>query len=143
VSIVAVPEIRYIGSSAVVATANPQANARFSTALAGMRRAGLRLAVDDAGAGFASLRHILKLAPDMIKLDGSLTRNIDTDPKSRALGAAFSSFAREVGAIVVGEGVERRSQLAALREVGVSHAQGYLLGRPHPPLAEALTHCSS
>ncbi|WP_304639135.1 sensor domain-containing phosphodiesterase [Pseudomonas sp.] len=98
--------------------------------LAGLRRRGLKLAVDDAGAGFASFRHILKLNPDIIKLDASLIQKIDLDKPSRALAAALIRFAEEIGSKVVAEGVETESELAVLRELKVSKAQGYLLGRP-------------
>lgn len=104
----------------------------LSEALALLRRDGLRLAVDDAGSGYASFRHILKLKPDIIKLDQSLIRGIDHDPGSRALAAALITFARETGSCVVAEGVETEDELATLRTLGVSIAQGYLLGRPGP-----------
>lgn len=97
-----------------------------------MRQQGLRLAVDDAGAGYASFRHILKLKPDVIKLDVSLIRKIDTDTGSHALAAAIIRFAEETGSKVVAEGVETEAELNALRELNVNKAQGYLLGRPTP-----------
>ncbi|MES2318159.1 MAG: EAL domain-containing protein [Pseudomonadota bacterium] len=99
-------------------------------ALAPLRKRGLRLAVDDAGSGYASFRHILKLKPDVIKLDQSLIRDIDHDPAGRALAAALITFARETGSAVVAEGVETDAELATLRALGVHTAQGYLLGRP-------------
>jgi EAL domain-containing protein (putative c-di-GMP-specific phosphodiesterase class I)/CheY-like chemotaxis protein len=102
--------------------------ASLRTFLAG----GGRLAIDDAGAGFASLRHILRLEPDVIKLDISLTRDIDTDRARRALAAALVSFAREMGIGIVAEGIETTSELEALRTLGVRSGQGYLLGRPGP-----------
>jgi EAL domain-containing protein (putative c-di-GMP-specific phosphodiesterase class I) len=97
-----------------------------------LRRRGLRLAVDDAGAGYASLRHILSLRPDLIKLDTSLTRDIDTDPARRALAAALIAFAGATGSQIVAEGVETVSELDTLRALGVQKAQGYFLGRPMP-----------
>ncbi|MBW4048153.1 MAG: EAL domain-containing protein [Proteobacteria bacterium] len=97
-----------------------------------LRRRGLRLAVDDAGAGFASFRHILELKPDVIKLDTSLIRQIDTDTGQRALAAALVRFAQETGSQVVAEGVETEAELAILRELSVDKVQGYLLGRPAP-----------
>ncbi|HEX6734257.1 MAG TPA: EAL domain-containing protein [Azonexus sp.] len=97
-----------------------------------MRQRGLRLAVDDAGAGYASFRHILKLQPDVIKLDLSLIRKIDSDRGSRALAAALVRFAEETGSKVVAEGVETAGELQALRELKVNKAQGYLLGAPAP-----------
>lgn len=99
-------------------------------ALAGMRARGLRLAIDDAGAGYASFLHILRLAPDVIKLDRSLTREIDRRAESRALAAALKGFATETGSQLLAEGVETREELATLREIGIGKAQGYLLGRP-------------
>ncbi len=97
--------------------------------------AGIRLAVDDAGAGYASLRHILKLRPDVIKLDISLTRNIDEELLQRALAAALVTFARELGAAIVAEGVERPEEVVALAELGVRYAQGYHFARPSLDLA--------
>jgi EAL domain-containing protein (putative c-di-GMP-specific phosphodiesterase class I) len=105
--------------------------------LSGLRERGVRLAIDDAGAGFASLRHIVRLDPDMIKLDITLTRRIDKDPVRQALAVALVSFANQVGATVVAEGVETELQLEALRLTGIRFAQGFLLGSPGPlPLAE-------
>lgn len=100
--------------------------------LAPLRAQGLQLAVDDAGAGYASFRHILKLKPDIIKLDGSLVGAIDKDPGIRALAAALARFARETGAAVLAECVETEQELQALRDLQVDKAQGYLLGRPAP-----------
>ena len=88
--------------------------------------------LDDAGAGFASFRHILKLKPDVIKLDGSLIRNIDSSTVCRALAAALIRFAEETGSKVVAECIETEAELAVLRELKVNKAQGFLLGRPAP-----------
>jgi EAL domain-containing protein (putative c-di-GMP-specific phosphodiesterase class I) len=106
--------------------------AGLQRALDPLRHAGLRLAIDDAGAGYASLRHIVKLAPDVIKVDVSLTRRIDTDRVQRALTAALTSFAAQTGTGIVAEGIETPSQLRALRDLGVRCGQGYLLARPAP-----------
>ena len=105
----------------------------LTVALGELRRRGVRVAVDDAGAGYASLRHILQLQPEVIKLDVSLTRGIDRDPGLRALASALLAFAKEMGSTIVAEGVETSTQLTTLRSVGVTHAQGYHLGRPAPP----------
>jgi EAL domain-containing protein (putative c-di-GMP-specific phosphodiesterase class I) len=102
-----------------------------------LRKSGVRLAVDDAGAGYASFRHILQLEPDIIKLDISLTRDIDTDRTRRALAAALIRFAEETGSTIIAEGVETESELTVLRRLGINKAQGYLIGRPMP-LASAL-----
>lgn len=104
----------------------------LSTAVEEFRAGGLRLAIDDAGAGYASLRHILRLKPDMIKLDMSLTRDLDTDPVKHALTAALATFAAAVDAHLVAEGIETRAELRALTTLGVSAGQGFFLGRPGP-----------
>lgn len=97
-----------------------------------LRKRGLRLAVDDAGAGYASFRHILKLKPDVIKLDISLVQRIDVDLGCRALAAAISRFAEETGSKVLAEGVETDAEFKILRELKINNAQGFLLGRPQP-----------
>lgn len=105
-------------------------------ALGGFRDGGGRLAVDDAGAGYASLRHILRLAPDLIKLDVTLTRDIDSSQASQAMASALASFASKTRATIVAEGIETTEELTALRDLGIHHGQGYLLARPGPlPLA--------
>lgn len=109
---------------------------RFVAALEPLRRRGLRLAVDDAGAGYASFSHILQLGPDLIKLDVALTRNIDADRTRRSLAAALIRFAEETGSRIIAEGVETVAERDALLGLGVDMAQGYLLGRP-VPIAEA------
>ncbi len=103
---------------------------RLAEALAGLREAGVRLAIDDAGAGFASLMHILRLAPDLIKLDRQLISGIDTDPVRRSLAGSLMRFAADTGATIVAEGVETGSELGVLDELGIRHAQGFYLARP-------------
>lgn len=98
--------------------------------LAPARAAGLRVAIDDAGAGYASLHHIVELSPDIIKVDRSLIAGLDTDPSRRAVLAAFTSLAAGIGATLVAEGVETPGELRAAVEHGVHAAQGYLLARP-------------
>ncbi len=97
-----------------------------------LRRRGVRLAIDDAGAGFASLRHIVRMAPEFIKLDISLTRGIDLDPACRALTTALISFASEIGATIIAEGIETEAELETLRSLGVSWGQGYHIAVPGP-----------
>ncbi|MFJ5860975.1 EAL domain-containing protein [Pseudarthrobacter sp. NPDC092439] len=99
-------------------------------ALAVLRRDGILLAVDDAGAGFASMRHILQLAPDIIKIDREIIAGIDKSKGQYALGAAMTEFAAHVGAVVVAEGIETERELAAVTTIGMAGGQGYLLGRP-------------
>jgi PAS domain S-box-containing protein len=90
------------------------------------------LAVDDAGAGFASLRHVVELAPRFLKLDVGLVRHVDRDPTRQAMIAGLSHFAARVGCEVIAEGIEERAELEMLRELGVPLGQGYLLGQPEP-----------
>jgi PAS domain S-box-containing protein len=99
-----------------------------------LRRRGLRIAVDDAGSGFSSMRHILHLRPDIIKLDRSLIAGIDSDQGQRALGAAMVGFATQIDAGIVAEGIETQAELNAVVELGMTSGQGYFLGRPtiHP-----------
>lgn len=104
----------------------------LTTALSGLRARGLRLAVDDAGAGLASLRHIVLLDPDLIKLDVTLTQNVHQDEARRALVAALVAFGAQIDAAVVAEGVENEEQLNVLKEVGVRFAQGFFLSPPYP-----------
>jgi EAL domain-containing protein (putative c-di-GMP-specific phosphodiesterase class I) len=94
------------------------------------RERGARIAVDDLGAGYASLRHLLRLDPDIVKLDVSLTRELETDPRAQALTAALVELGALVGASVTAEGIETESELALLRGLGVREGQGYYLGSP-------------
>jgi PAS domain S-box-containing protein len=95
-----------------------------------LRDLGVRLAIDDAGAGYASLRHIVTLAPDLIKIDRDLVADLNSDRARRALVMAVVMYALEMGTTVLGEGVETTEELDALKSLGVDTAQGYLLGRP-------------
>ncbi len=92
----------------------------------------IRLAVDDAGAGFASFRHILELGPDYVKLDRALVHAIGRDPARQALVAGLVHFAVRTGATLIAEGVETEAEARQLTELGVPLAQGYRLGRPVP-----------
>jgi EAL domain-containing protein (putative c-di-GMP-specific phosphodiesterase class I) len=104
----------------------------LTSALRLLRRRGVRIAIDDAGAGFSSLRHTLRLAPDIVKLDISITRDVDSDRGRRALASALISFADEMGMTIVAEGVETPAERATLRELGVRFGQGFLFARPAP-----------
>ena len=104
----------------------------LGAALGKLRARGVQLMIDDAGAGFSSFKHILDLHPDVIKLDLSLTRDIDSDPLRRALAASLVAFAGEIGATLVAEGIETRGELETLRALGVTQGQGYLLASPGP-----------
>ncbi len=91
---------------------------------------GVRIAIDDAGAGYSSLRHVIELTPDFLKLDRELVRDLDRDRNRRALVGAMAAFAAEVGTSVIAEGVETAEELEVLRDAEVDLVQGYLLARP-------------
>lgn len=95
-----------------------------------LRRRGLRVAIDDVGAGYASLHHVVELQPDFIKMDMSLVQGLAGDRARRVAAKAFVVLAHDLGATIIAEGVESAGDLATLREIGVQAAQGYLLGRP-------------
>ncbi|MDR3474152.1 MAG: EAL domain-containing protein, partial [Devosia sp.] len=90
----------------------------------------VRLAVDDAGAGYASFRHILELVPSFVKLDIGLIRGINTDPARQALLAGMAYFGVKRKIRLVAEGIETRQELEVLRSLAIPYGQGYLLGRP-------------
>lgn len=103
---------------------------QLNAALDALRAHGVRFAIDDTGAGYASLQHVLQLRPDIIKLDRSLVAGLDTDRARRSLITALVLLALDIGATMVGEGVETSAELDALATLGVDHVQGYLLGEP-------------
>jgi PAS domain S-box-containing protein len=90
----------------------------------------VQIAVDDAGAGFASLRHIVELAPAMVKLDRSIIAGIDTDSSREAVVSGMVRFSGAAGLMLLAEGIETQAELATLRHLGVQLGQGYLLGMP-------------
>lgn len=96
-------------------------------------RPNVRLAVDDAGSGFASMRHVVELQPHFLKLDISLVRGVRADVSRQAMVAGLVRFAQQARCAVIAEGIERRTDLNMLRELGVTYGQGFLLGRPLPP----------
>jgi EAL domain-containing protein (putative c-di-GMP-specific phosphodiesterase class I) len=91
------------------------------------------------GSGYANMQHVLRLAPDIIKLDVALVRGIDGDRARRALAGSLAVFAEEMGARLVAEGIETPAELATLVELGVPYGQGFVLARPGPlPLPDGL-----
>jgi EAL domain-containing protein (putative c-di-GMP-specific phosphodiesterase class I)/CheY-like chemotaxis protein len=97
----------------------------------------VRLAVDDAGAGYASLHHVVALDPAFVKADIHFVSGIDADPGRQAMIAGLSHFARRRGSQLVAEGIETEAERATLRDLDIELGQGYLLGRP-APLAQFL-----
>lgn len=94
----------------------------------GQLGSSVRLAVDDAGSGYASLRHILALRPDFVKLDMDLVRGVEADGARQALIAGLVHYATETGCELIGEGIETPAERSALVELGVRYGQGYLFG---------------
>jgi EAL domain-containing protein (putative c-di-GMP-specific phosphodiesterase class I) len=105
---------------------------RLAAAIQSQRAAGLRLAIDDVGAGFANLMPIVRLSPDLLKLDRTLTTELANSRGVRALVVALTGLAIELGSTTLAEGIETEQQRALLTSLGVSLGQGYLLGRPVP-----------
>ena len=95
-----------------------------------LRELGAQIAVDDAGAGYSGLQQLIRLRPDVIKLDMSLTQDVDKDLARRSLASAMVQFAHDTNAHVVAEGIETEAELRTLRGIGVEMGQGYHLGRP-------------
>lgn len=104
--------------------------ASFRKAMAPLRERGIRLAVDDVGAGFSSLRHVVELVPDRMKLDRMFTSGIENDPARRAMAEALIVFARRTGIGLVAEGIETERELEVMRRLGVLLGQGFLIQRP-------------
>jgi EAL domain-containing protein (putative c-di-GMP-specific phosphodiesterase class I) len=104
--------------------------AELDAALRRLREHGVRVAVDDVGSGFASFRHVTRVNPEILKLDRSLVCGIDEDPVRQSLAAAIVAFARDVGAIVVSEGIESGDELECLMDLAVRCGQGFYLARP-------------
>jgi EAL domain-containing protein (putative c-di-GMP-specific phosphodiesterase class I) len=105
---------------------------RLKQELRYLRGLGVRIAVDDAGAGFASFRHILELRPDIIKLDTSITRDVHAEVPKQALVSALVAFASKLGAELVAEGVETAEEAVELGALGVQFVQGFHIARPGP-----------
>lgn len=94
-----------------------------------------RIAIDDVGTGYAGLRHLIELQPDVLKMDMVLTRHCDTDPARRAIAAAMVQFSHDIGAKLVAEGIETEGERAVMQDLGVDYGQGYLFARPLPVVA--------
>ncbi len=105
----------------------------LSSVIEPLRARGARLAVDDMGAGYSGLRQITAVHPSYLKLDRSLVSGIDADDERAALVGALAGYAKQVGSLLVAEGVETDAELRAVRRLGVPLVQGFYLGRPGPP----------
>jgi diguanylate cyclase (GGDEF)-like protein/PAS domain S-box-containing protein len=103
---------------------------RTTATLTDLRARGARIAVDDAGAGYAGLRQLMVLHPDLIKLDRGLIENVASDQAKQALVECFVRFAERTDATVCAEGIESLDDLLALARLGVTYGQGYIIARP-------------
>lgn len=108
------------------------------TATSQLRSSGLRLAIDDVGMGFSGLNHILRLSPDIIKIDAALIRDVDQNVAKQALISALVGFAERTAVEVIAEGIETEAEWEMVRLLGVGVAQGYFIGRPQPLPRRAL-----
>ena len=104
-------------------------------AVAELRDRGARIAIDDAGAGYAGLKQMMRVKPDIVKLDRDLIKRIHADPARMALVESFVRFARRIGATVCAEGIESLDDLAVVSDLDVQWGQGFALGRPAAPWA--------
>jgi len=109
----------------------------LTTAIAALRRRGARVAVDDTGSGYAGLTHVMRVAPDLIKLDRALVTGVHDDPVKAALIESFVRYGRNMGATVCAEGIEDVNDLVRLADLDVSYGQGWAVGRPAPPWTPA------
>jgi len=113
----------------------------FRQTLTYFRSLGFRLAIDDMGSGYSGLVSVAEIQPEFVKIDMSLIRELHSRPLKRELVDTINRFSRKAGIHVIAEGIETVEELDALREIGVSMAQGYLFARPAaPPPAPDMSH---
>lgn len=113
----------------------------FARVLSHYRSQGYRIAVDDVGSGYNSLKTLIYLKPEFIKLDRSLIQNIDRHKAQQQLLTVILNYAIESGTKVIAEGIETKSEYEFIQSVGVHYAQGYAIGRPHQDLIEGKNPC--
>ncbi|MNS72058.1 putative membrane protein YjcC [compost metagenome] len=106
----------------------------YEGVLASYRAQGFRIAIDDAGSGYNSLKTLVYLKPEYVKLDRSLIQDIHLNPVQQQIVMILVEYANKSGTHVIAEGIERVEELAYLRERGVHMGQGYALGRPSSEL---------
>src|SRR6185295_20126735 len=104
-----------------------------------LRERGAKVAVDDVGAGYSSMRHVMEMRPDFVKIDRGLVAGLDRDAAKLAIIASLASFASRIDATVIAEGVERLEEVDALVRLGVPLAQGFVFARPNAALLEVPT----
>lgn len=103
----------------------------FEKVLSNYRRQGYRIAIDDVGSGYNSLKTLVYLKPEFIKLDKSLIQHIDKNKEQQQLVKLIIEYAKQSCTEIIAEGIERLEDLAYIREQGIDYGQGYALGRPH------------
>lgn len=108
----------------------------LAAAITDLRERGAMIAIDDAGAGHAGLKQLMRVRPDIVKIDRDLVHDIDRDPARMALVESFVRYASVVGATVCAEGIETLEELAVLADLDVQWGQGWVLARPDQPWAE-------
>lgn len=104
----------------------------FREARDGYGKLGFQFALDDTGAGYASLESVAELAPEFIKVDRAFVRGIDEDPVRQTILRALQSLASDLGARIVGEGLDTLEELRTLGSLGIPFGQGWLFGKPSP-----------
>lgn len=109
----------------------------FSRVLSHYRKQGYRIAVDDVGSGYNSLKTLIYLKPEFIKIDRSLIQDIDREIPQQQLLTVLLNYADQSGTKVIAEGIERLEEYEYIRDAGVHYAQGYAIGRPNEQLIEA------
>lgn len=113
----------------------------FARVLSHYRSQGYRIAVDDVGSGYNSLKTLIYLKPEFIKLDRSLIQNIDQHKAQQQLLSVILNYAIESGTKVIAEGIETSAEYEFIQSVGVHYAQGYAIGRPHEDLIKGINPC--
>ncbi|WP_262416484.1 EAL domain-containing protein [Paenibacillus sp. CGMCC 1.18879] len=110
----------------------------FERVLSHYRSQGFRIAVDDAGSGYNSLKAIVSLKPDFIKLDRFLIRHVDAHPEQQHIIRILKQYAASSGTNIIAEGIERHEEIQFLQSEGIDYGQGYALGRPDTELQQPL-----
>jgi EAL domain-containing protein (putative c-di-GMP-specific phosphodiesterase class I) len=126
----------------IVEHAPPWDVVSFRAALAGLRRLGVRVALDDVGLGHSNYMMIYECRPDYLKVDRYFVAGCHADFHRRAVLASIEQLAGPFGARVVAEGVEDPADMDTLKGIGISLVQGFLFGEP-APAAETLARVQS
>jgi len=96
------------------------------------RKLGFQIALDDTGAGYASLEAVMELSPEFIKIDRAFIKGIDQDPARQQLVSALRTVAEQINAQMIGEGLDTLEELEMLGKLGIKFGQGWLFGKPMP-----------